>query len=54
MGVPPDNSRLAANAYKKMDPSGGIDSFRKLENVLKSCMREIYFVEERGPIKCAK
>ncbi len=38
-------SRLAANAYKKMNPSGGIDSFRKLENVVKSCMLEMNFVE---------
>ncbi len=38
--------RLAANAYKK--------GFRKLENVVKPCMREMNFVEERGPIKCAK
>ncbi len=29
------NSRLAANADKKMNPSGGIDGFRKLENVVK-------------------
>ncbi len=34
------HSRLAANAYKKLKPSGGIDGFRKLENVVKSCMRE--------------
>ncbi len=29
------HSRLAANADKKINASGGIDGFRKLENVVK-------------------